>query len=293
MKKFAVGVLTIALVAAVAPAAFAEPAISGYVQQTIEYKFGEDVAEPYTFSKTTLRLNVSGDVGDKLSYYGRIQGVAGPVSDPESDDFAGEQLKVTLAYGDIKNFGVEGLSFRIGRHGVGGSYLNEFGGFFNKTRDAISATYSADALELQAFYSPNVVGTAIDLFSDELFGARVTYDVAANGVDVELAGQIVKELTEEGNLGYGVGASVGLDAIGSAYLEWGKTEDEADFLVVGANIDALKDATGIGAWVEYDVEGEDFAFELNRKLFDGFTAYFGSKDSAETFYLKGEFQVSF
>ena len=290
MKKFAVGVLVFALVAAMAPAAFAEPTFSGYVLQSIEYRFGDlqddattpdDESKPYTFGKTTLRVNISGNVGENLSYYGRIQGTGN--SNPT----------VTLAYGDIKNFGVEGLSFRIGRQSISWTSLNSFDGLFSETRDAVSASYSADAVGFNAFYSPSAVATAIDPFDGDLFGARVTYGTDVNGFAIDLGGQLLKELADDGKLGYGVGATVGLSSFGDAYLEWGKNVDETDFLVIGSNIAVLEDATGISAWVEYDVEGEEFAFELSRKLFDGFTAYFGSDDSAETFYLKGEFQVSF
>lgn len=285
MKKFAVGVLVFALVAAMAPAAFAEPKVSGYVLQSVTYTIDDDDTNPpYNFSETTLRVNISGDASEQLSYYGRIQGKAGA---------GGSDLGVTLAYGDIKNFGVEGLSFRIGRQSISWTSLNSFDGLFSATRDAVSASYSTDAVGFNAFYSPNAAGTAIDPFSDELFGARVTYGTDVNGFAIDLGGQLLKELADDGKLGYGVGATVGLGTFGDAYLEWGKTVAETDFLVIGSNIAVLEDATGISAWVEYDVEGEEFAFELSRKLFDGFTAYFGSDDSAETFYLKGEFQVSF
>lgn len=297
MKKVAVVVLFFALIAASVQVAYAQPKVSGLVLQSMTYEFGieddattpEDETEtPFTFGETMLRVNFSGDVSPTLGYYGRIQGNAGA---------GGSSLAVAQAYGTLKNFGVDGLSVNIGRQFIGWSILNNFDGFEWTTIDGIGVNYSADSVGVNAYYRVNDAGEPQGIASDAKIGARLTYDTAMAGLDVSVAGKFEKALEEDGGFGYGFGGSVALAGLGDVYAEVGENAadnnaDGLDYIVLGANISALEDATGISAWVEYDVNAESYAFELSRELIDGLTVKFGGEKD-DPFAATLELAVSF
>ncbi|WP_144440507.1 hypothetical protein [Limnochorda pilosa] len=305
MKKLAVGVLLFALIAASVQVASAQPKVSGFVVQDITYEFGleddpatPDVDEslPYTFGRTTLRVNFSGDVSDNLSYYGRIQGTAGQPVKVKTDD-AGNltedvtgAFSVTQANATLKNLGAEGLSLKLGRQYIGWTRLNSFDGFEDVTIDGLSFSYAPGAAGFDAYYQVTKPGDAQQIASNEKVGARLTYSSEMGGLNLDLAGKVASDFAANG-FGYGLSGSLGLGDIGDVYTEWGKNPDDTDFLVAGANISALEAATGISAWVEYDVNASTYAFELSRELIEGITAYFDG--GSDGYSLTAELYVPF
>lgn len=267
------------LVAFSAPVALAaETKIGGYIETNVEYAIGED--EPFTFGRTFYRINVTSDISENFSIYGRIQGNAGePVNADEDTGEVTGAPAITLAYFTYKNLGVEGLNLGVGRQSKGWSRLNvgssQLGGV---TFDGISLAIPAAPATVDVYYSVPAA-TAGEITPD---GAQavvhVGYSTDVSGVGVGVDG-ILKNVFGTG-VAYGVSASADIGGFGDVYFELSKSADadELDAIYVGTNISALEPSTGITAFVEYSVKGETVDFKLSRDLLEGLTLWFsGSK----------------
>ena len=299
MRRFAPALLAAAIAVLPAAGALAAPTVGGSLLLDYKYSLTDQNATLFE-DYARLRVDVSGDAGDSVSYFGRLQA--------EADTDAGKQpvsftLSTPLLYATLKNVGVDGLNVTLGRQSIWWSIVNNYSKAYGRGSNvpAVVVSYSADPASVTAFYSFD---------QNTEVGARVSYSAQVGGADVSLAGSVFKIEGSEPT-GLGVTASVGLGSIGSAYVEAGqgireavdpnaqvKTYRVADeqYVVVGANVDVLKQATGISGWVEYDVKGQDLAFSFGRELVPGLTLYLGGEkpnDKELSASLTAEVSLSF
>ena len=282
MRRLLPVAIVAALMAVTASAALASPNVSGLVLADYEYAIGTDNAE-LTESYILGRVNVSGDVGENLSYYLRL--------DAGTDQSAAPQFSLPLVYATLKNVGAEGLNVGIGRQAVNWSIVNKYHKFYRRTSNVpgFTVNYKLDPVTLDGFYTLDATGNDM--------GARARYSTDVGGAALSLSGQVY---TREGSgARFGAAASVGVDGFGSAYAQAGQgtlNDEEEQFVVVGATIDVLKAATGVSGWVEYDVKGQNLGFSFGREILPGLSLYLnGDKPKDEDLGLSilAELLVSF
>lgn len=291
MRKIVLSVLVLALVAMAAPAALAGPTVSGYLETVIKYDIGKD--EPYTFGEAYYRLNVSGDVGENLGYFSRIEG--------------NSNLTPTIdqAYVTLKNLATPGLNVSIGAVSPWWSRTNNYGTAFGiNDFTGLTASYTAGPVKVDGYYKVvkdysssklDTIDAPRKLASNEEVGGKLGYSMEVGSISLAVDGLVQATLAEKSASGYGVSASVGVNTVGDAYVEYTKNVKDEVATVVGANITALKEATGVGAWVEYDVKNSEVAFEVSRDIVSGLNlAFGGSTEKGELgTYVKATASVTF
>ncbi len=289
MRRILLTFVVALLVALSTQVALAEPKVSGLFYHTVTYELG--ATSPYTFASSSfLRLNVSGNVSDNLSYFGRVQG---------NQNSGANVVRANATYKNV----IPGLSVTLGREFVDWDRLNYFNGsgFDYKSVDGLVFNYSAGSASINAYYQVNNSATAKKLFSDERVAARLTTKLGAGGLSLDVAGKADMLLATGGGFGYGVSGQANVPGLGSVYAEVGENPNNTnasgmDYIIAGANIDLLK-SVGVGAWVEYSVTKQAYAFQLSRGVAQGVTLYFGGNNDNAQKDLKlsvtAEFAISF
>lgn len=255
MRRLSTVLLSGALVASLSAVALAEsgPKVSGLVQLQYDVWATQDLKTEV--ARQRVRLDVSGSARQNVDYYLRVQQDGYGTS-------AGPGVR--LGYVTLKNVGVEGFNLSFGRQPIAWSILQEYNtskdtGFYSKSgagsspgADAISASFGAGALRLDAFHA----------FDDGFTGARVRFGAGNLSASAQVVGQ-----ANVGS-GWGVNGQVDLGPV-TPYVELGSKTDQSEFRFVGANLDVLKDTLGVAAYVEYDLKGSKWVLQAGRDVLPG------------------------
>lgn len=269
MRKLFVLLTVVALVAVMGTAAFAAPSFSGLLRYEPRFSFDEGF-EAQNGGLLAI-VNASGSASDDVSYYFRLQA---------SGTTTAGNFSMPLAYIDVKELLGEGSRVRLGRQGAGTGQ-----GFLNGgTRHGISVNVPTGDVTMFAFTDQT--------FSD-VFAGRIGYGLAGGDVGFNVRSEV-----DGGDrvLGYSADVDFSFDGFGNVYGEFGQTPaaDKLDIVFVGVSIDAIKEATGWGNYLdfEYDVDGEDHYWEagISKTLDNGIATTF-ILNSDRVFTTR--FQVSF
>lgn len=292
MRRFLPVLLVAALAVFSGQIALAEPKVSGSLVLDYTYDFSDNNAKLFE-DLVRARVNVSGDVGDSLSYYVRLQ-AAFDAADAASAPDTTVEYSLPLAYATLKNVGTKGLNIGVGRQAVYWSITNAYAKAYARGSGVpgFTASYTLDPVTINTFYT---------LDAKPEFGARASYKTQVGGANVSLGGYTFG-IKDSKTAGFGATGSVGVDSFGSVYFEAGSGRrgtgvvTDEQYVVVGANVDVLKQATGISGWIEYDAKGQNLAFSVSRELVPGLTLYFNGekpKDKDLSTSITAEVSISF